>query len=50
MVARTLRFDDKLYYKLTAAAEKRHVSFAWLVHKLLEEGLERLSEEFKVTQ
>lgn len=49
MVTRSIRFDDALYDKLLAAAEKRHVSFAWLVHKVLEEGVERLTDEIKVT-
>lgn len=49
MIVRSVRFDDALYDKLLAAAEERHVSFAWLVHKILEEGVENLRKEFKVT-
>ena len=49
MIVRSVRFDDKLYDKLVTAAEERHVSFAWLVHKMLEEGVERLNGDFRVT-
>lgn len=52
MVTRSIRFDDTVYDVVMAEAEKRKVSFNWLVNKLLEEALLRLSEpgEFKVTQ
>ncbi len=50
MITRSIRFDPKLNDKLMDAAEKRHVSINWLIHKLLEEGVERLAEEIRVTE
>lgn len=51
MLARSIRFEDETYWKLHDESRKRNVSFQWLVHKLVTEGLERLDdpEEFKVT-
>lgn len=52
MVTRSIRFDDTVYDITMSEAEKRKVSFNWMVNKLLEEALLRLSDpnEFKVTQ
>jgi predicted DNA-binding ribbon-helix-helix protein len=49
MVTRSIRFEDSLYEALDNAADDRRVSFNWLVNQLCREGIERLTEEFKVT-
>lgn len=49
MVTRSIRFDDTIYDVIVNEAEKRKVSFQWLVNKLLEESLLRLADEFRVT-
>ena len=49
MLARSIQFRDGLYERLTEAADSRQVSTQWLINQLLEEGLERLANEIKVT-
>ena len=50
-MVRSIRFDEGTYVRLVDAAERRRVSFQWLVHKMLDEALDRLDDaaEFKVT-
>ncbi len=51
MMARSIRFDDELYHTYVDAARERNVSFNWLIHKVLEENIERIrdAELFRVT-
>ncbi|HEX5016007.1 MAG TPA: hypothetical protein VFX15_00300 [Actinomycetes bacterium] len=51
MIARSIRFEDETYYRLVKEARERNVSFQWLVHKMLDEAIDRLdnAEDFKVT-
>jgi predicted transcriptional regulator len=49
MLARSIQFRDGLYERLTESADNRQVSTQWLINQLLEEGLERLATEIKVT-
>lgn len=49
MVILSLRLPDGLHENLVNAADDRRVSVTWLINKMLEEGLERLNPEIKVT-
>lgn len=46
---RSVQFRPGLYERLMAAAEERQTSTQWLINQLLDEGLERLANEIKVT-
>ena len=49
MTTRSIQFWDDLYERLTEAADNHHVSTQWLINQLCDEGLERLTDEIKVT-
>jgi len=49
MATRSVRFPPGLLSRLDNEAGKRLLSTNWLIIKLCEEGLERLTEEIKVT-
>jgi len=46
---RSIQFRDDVNDRLSAAAERMHVSVNWLVNQLCDEGLERIIPELKVT-